>query len=605
MKVIKYKYMKREFCRVMFFAVVIMAATWTSVTAQVKITDGSDMTMDPNSLLELQSSNKGLLPPRVAINNVYQTTPLTAPVPAGMLVYSKGGAVTDGYYYWTGLKWIEFTGNKADVREVTTNTTLKKTDEIVFAKNDITVTLPVITSADSGLTISINNTGSKTDLVIVAANSGSTIDGIANVPLIPTNGYSFVARGTDWKIKNRPTSTIGSLDVGTYCPWATIQDAVDFLKEHMYRPAVIRLSPGPHYVSSTVIINLPYDLTIEGLSFGEAKIGPTTGLAGKPMFRCKSNCYFKMIEFDASSLSGCGSNANDDAIRLLGADTYNEIKDCSFDGFNTAVLDSSNAELWFFENDVSGCTTGLKLHSNVSGANVRVSETDFFGCAKGIDFSKGSNTYISLNAGNYQNQNATDSAIIYRPSRFSFSTFIVTNNTWNYIGAGLSGMDFSRSDGRDADAVVENNASSLSSVPHCKINVVNNVSITNLGTANSWTKAVWTNTSTITNNMVITNNNVRMLSKKPRDMFVVIAGNVQVNNNNRNITIGLVKNGVTTTRYGETTLRITTANQPFQFSTVIYLEDVQKNNYFELYASSSITGDIVTFQDMNIYFGSD
>jgi hypothetical protein len=580
-----------------------MATLDTSLKAQVKITDGTDLTMDQNSILELQSSNKGLLPPRVAINNLYLPAPLTAPVPIGMLVYSTGGAVTDGYYYWTGTKWCGYSGSKLHLTEVSTNTTLKKTDEIVFAKNDITVTLPLITSADSGLMISVNNVGSKTDYVIVAGNSGATIDGLSYVPLIPNNGYTFVARGTNWRAKDRPVSTIGTMDVGLFCPWATIEDAVDFLKEHMYRPAVIRLSPGTHYISKTVIIDLPYDLTIEGISFGEVTLGPTTGMAGKPMFRCKSNCYFKMIVFDVSTLSGYGSSAGEDAVRLLGSGTYNEIKDCSFDGFNTAVVDSSNAELWFFENDVTSCSTGLKLHSAVSGVKVRVSETDFFGCSKGIDLSKGSSAYLSFISGNYNNLNATDSAIIYRPSRFSFSTFIIRNNSWNYVGTGLNGLDFSRSDGRDADAIIENNSTSFTSSPHCKVNVVNNVSTTTLGAANTWTKAVWTNTSSIANNMAVTNNKVTKLGTKTRDMFVIIAGNVMVNNNNRVITVGLVKNGVTTTRYGETTLRIVTANQAFQFSTVIYLENVAKNDYFELYASSTTFGDILTFQDMNIFFG--
>jgi hypothetical protein len=64
------------------------------------------------------------------------------------------------------------------------------------------------------------------------------------------------------------------------------------------------------------------------------------------------------------------------------------------------------------------------------------------------------------------------------------------------------------------------------------------------------------------------------------------------------ITIAVVKNGVTTTRYGETDLRITTASQPFQFSTVIFIPAMAKNDYLELYCTSSNSADIVTFQDI-------
>ncbi len=77
--------------------------------AQVKVTDGADLTMDANSILELESSDKGLLIPRLAINDLNLPAPLTAPVPTGMLVYSTGGTVADGFYYWKGTAWTILT----------------------------------------------------------------------------------------------------------------------------------------------------------------------------------------------------------------------------------------------------------------------------------------------------------------------------------------------------------------------------------------------------------------------------------------------------------------------------------------------------------------
>ena len=77
-----------------------------------------------------------------------------------------------------------------------------------------------------------------------------------------------------------------------------------------------------------------------------------------------------------------------------------------------------------------------------------------------------------------------------------------------------------------------------------------------------------------------------------------------VNNINRVITIAIVKNGVTTTRYGETAIRITVANQPYQFSTVIYLEDVAKDDFLELYCSTVNSNDILNFQDINWFISS-
>jgi hypothetical protein len=63
--------------------------------------------------------------------------------------------------------------------------------------------------------------------------------------------------------------------------------------------------------------------------------------------------------------------------------------------------------------------------------------------------------------------------------------------------------------------------------------------------------------------------------------------------------LGIVKNGVTSTRYGETNLRVASADQPYQFSTVVYLPDVGATDYFEVWCTSSTNGDVVTFQDIN------
>ena len=59
-------------------------------------------------MLELESTNKGLLIPRIAINSLILPAPLTAPVPVGMIVYSLGGSVVNGFYHWSGTAWIPF-----------------------------------------------------------------------------------------------------------------------------------------------------------------------------------------------------------------------------------------------------------------------------------------------------------------------------------------------------------------------------------------------------------------------------------------------------------------------------------------------------------------
>ena len=107
---------------------------------QVKITDGVDMTMNANSLLELESLNRGLLIPRVALVSLDQPDPLTDPVPPGMLVYSTAGSVPDGFYYWNGSKWVYFNVSDTPATK-SADATLLKSETLVLASGDITLTL--------------------------------------------------------------------------------------------------------------------------------------------------------------------------------------------------------------------------------------------------------------------------------------------------------------------------------------------------------------------------------------------------------------------------------------------------------------------------------
>lgn len=74
--------------------------------SQVKI--GNNPTIvNPNAILEIESSNKGLLLPRLALTATNNPYPLNAFV-EGMLVYDTATTadITPGLYYCDGTKWI-------------------------------------------------------------------------------------------------------------------------------------------------------------------------------------------------------------------------------------------------------------------------------------------------------------------------------------------------------------------------------------------------------------------------------------------------------------------------------------------------------------------
>jgi hypothetical protein len=76
------------------------------VNAQNKLGD-EPATINSSSLLELQSTNKGLRLPRIALTDLKTWSPLTGSATSGMVVYSEKGKLPEGLYYWRtdSAKW--------------------------------------------------------------------------------------------------------------------------------------------------------------------------------------------------------------------------------------------------------------------------------------------------------------------------------------------------------------------------------------------------------------------------------------------------------------------------------------------------------------------
>jgi len=69
-------------------------------------TDGSNA--DASAMLDVSSSNKGMLVPRVSITDLNTAAPISAPA-VSLLVYNTNVATGLGYYYWDGSKWARLT----------------------------------------------------------------------------------------------------------------------------------------------------------------------------------------------------------------------------------------------------------------------------------------------------------------------------------------------------------------------------------------------------------------------------------------------------------------------------------------------------------------
>jgi hypothetical protein len=108
-------------------------------------------TPNASAKLDVYSTNKGFLPPRIALTGTTDASTISSPV-AGLLIYNTASAgtapnnVVPGYYFWNGSSWINF---------IASNTSTGLT-------NDQTGTSYTLTSADNGKIITLNNAGAIT-----------------------------------------------------------------------------------------------------------------------------------------------------------------------------------------------------------------------------------------------------------------------------------------------------------------------------------------------------------------------------------------------------------------------------------------------------------
>lgn len=562
-----------------------------------------------SAMLDVYSESKGLLIPRIALTSTTAAAPVTSPE-ASLLVYNTSvtGDVTPGYYYWNGSsKWVRLVVSADPEKNFnlvskSADATLLKTENLVFATGDITLTLPTVIETDNGLEITIKNTGTYTDLVTVEPEAGKTIDANSNSLLTRWKGRTFIAIGGNWMVKEKEIMTDNLLEVSASGSFTTIAEVVAFLDVHMSGPTIVRLGGGSYEITETQTINLPYPVTFQGLSFGETIIECPND--GSTAFVAQTECYFKLLTFNAGTSAGI-------AINLSGADTYYEIKDGYFFGLTKAVILQESVDLWLFEVDFEDCSTAAVEIDAGSTKDVifRISESDYYNCAIGINLlSAGPGTEISVLNGTFYNTSSGQKGINYVPTtgsnNFRFTSMIIQNNSFNNIGSFASGFDFSLDNGRDAEAFIENNAGVSAERPHCKINVANSTASTTITTANTWYKAAnFSSYTSVPTKWTVANNRITYQTINIRDGVMFISGNIRCNNSSRTLNIAIVKNGISSTRFGETTVRIpsNSANQSFQFSTNVYLPNLIKDQYFEIWLTSSSNGDVLTIDDLNWY----
>lgn len=111
-----------------------------------------------SALLDLTSTNQGLLIPRVVLlTATNSTSPVNGPA-TGLLVYNESGSLSQGFYYWNGSEWI-MVGAGGSVAGCTTLDEAYDCEgagagrQITTSAGSVEITLPLAGSGDSGLDV--------------------------------------------------------------------------------------------------------------------------------------------------------------------------------------------------------------------------------------------------------------------------------------------------------------------------------------------------------------------------------------------------------------------------------------------------------------------
>mgnify|MGYP001229803510 CR=1 FL=1 len=87
--------------------------TTPTLTAQNIGINANGAAPDAGAMLDISSTNKGLLIPRVNITNLNTIAPITGSATVSMLVYNTNATTGQGYYYWNGATWVRLSTGDA------------------------------------------------------------------------------------------------------------------------------------------------------------------------------------------------------------------------------------------------------------------------------------------------------------------------------------------------------------------------------------------------------------------------------------------------------------------------------------------------------------
>ena len=154
-------------------------------------------TPNASAKLDVNSTDKGFLPPRVALtaNNVFSPIVGTSSQATGLLIYNTATAgtapnnVVPGYYYWNGTIWIQISGGLIIDNSKSAAFTLASTDnnKVFLISSGTALTVSVPNTLPVGFTCQIIQGGLGGITLSPLAASGVTLNSSNGLTTRATN----------------------------------------------------------------------------------------------------------------------------------------------------------------------------------------------------------------------------------------------------------------------------------------------------------------------------------------------------------------------------------------------------------------------------------
>lgn len=176
----------------------LFLAFFIAASAQNVGINSTGATAHSSAMLDVSSTNMGLLIPRINIPNLSSASPVTSPE-VSLLVYNTNATTGLGYYYWDGTGWRRLSTDKTAWQLTGNSGTIAATN---FIGTTDAVDFVVRTA--------------NTERMRIASGGNVGVGTISPEQKLHVVGNQIISGGGDLYINGSLTSTSGSIHYGSY-----------------------------------------------------------------------------------------------------------------------------------------------------------------------------------------------------------------------------------------------------------------------------------------------------------------------------------------------------------------------------------------------------